>query len=114
MLGGTYNLPHAETHAVVLPHATAYNAGHAPEAMEAVGRALNCAPEDAPGAIYDLEKSLNTPTTLAELGLTEDTLDEAAKLAMKDPYYNPRPLTEEGIRDVLERAYCGHRPSRQT
>ena len=25
-LGGTYNLPHAETHTVVLPHAAAYNA----------------------------------------------------------------------------------------
>lgn len=114
VLGGTYNLPHAETHTVVLPHATAYNASHAPEAMEAIGRALNCDPEDAAGAIYDLEQSLNTPTTLAELGLMEDKLDETARLAIENPYYNPRPVTEEGIREVLERAYFGHRPSRQT
>jgi len=113
VLGGTYNLPHAETHTVVLPHAAAYNASHAPKAMEAIGRALNCDAEDAAGALYDLEKSLNTPTTLAELGLTEDRIDETAKLAVKNPYYNPRPVTEEGIRDVLERAYFGHRPSRR-
>jgi maleylacetate reductase len=113
VLGGTYNLPHAETHTVVLPHAIAYNASHAPDAMEAVGRALNCDPQDVAGALYDLEKSLNTPTTLAELGLTEDKIDETAKLAVKNPYYNPRPVTEEGIRGVLERAYFGHRPSRR-
>jgi maleylacetate reductase len=112
VLGGTYNLPHAETHTVVLPHAMAYNSSHAPEAMEAIGRALNCDLEEAAGALYDLAKSLNTPTTLAELGLTQDKLDETARLAIENPYYNPRPVTEYGIREVLERAYFGHRPSR--
>ena len=39
-LGGTFNLPHAETHTVVLPHAVAYNAAAAPEAMDRIARAL--------------------------------------------------------------------------
>ncbi len=31
-LGGSFNLPHAETHTIVLPHALAYNAAAAPQA----------------------------------------------------------------------------------
>src|SRR5215510_4657447 len=37
VLGGTWNLPHAETHTVMLPHAAAYNALGAPVALEAIG-----------------------------------------------------------------------------
>ena len=40
VLGGTFDLPHAETHAIVLPHATAYNAPATPEAMQKIARAL--------------------------------------------------------------------------
>jgi alcohol dehydrogenase class IV len=32
VLGGTWNLPHAETHTLVLPHTLAYNRSFAPEA----------------------------------------------------------------------------------
>src|SRR3546814_12130033 len=32
-LGGSFNLPHAEVHTVVLPQAIAFNASAAPEAM---------------------------------------------------------------------------------
>ncbi len=39
-LGGSFNLPHAETHAVILPHATHYNSAAAPEAMQRLCRAL--------------------------------------------------------------------------
>jgi len=38
-LGGTFNLPHAETHTIVLPHALAYNDQAAPEAMQRIARA---------------------------------------------------------------------------
>ena len=43
VLGGTFDLPHAETHAIVLPHAAAYNSAAAPEAMTRVARALGVA-----------------------------------------------------------------------
>ena len=39
-IGGTFDLPHAETHTIILPHATAYNAPAAPEAMARIARAL--------------------------------------------------------------------------
>jgi ABC-type branched-subunit amino acid transport system permease subunit len=52
VLGGSFDLPHAQTHAIVLPHATAYNAAAAPEAMMRIARALG-APNTAFG-LYDL------------------------------------------------------------
>jgi maleylacetate reductase len=109
-LGGSYNLPHAETHTVILPHATAYNAPHTPEAMKAVARALNTPGDDVGGALFDLAKHLGAPTSLAELGFKPENLDEAAQLATKNPYYNPRPVTEKAIRELLEQAYWGKRP----
>jgi maleylacetate reductase len=50
-LGGSFNLPHAETHAIVLPHAARYNRDAAPEAMARVARALGA--DDAPRGLYD-------------------------------------------------------------
>jgi len=110
VLGGSFGLPHAETHTVVLPHALAFNASHAPEAMERIGKALNTSVADAAGTLYDLEVSLATPLSLKELGLKELQLDEAADIAVQKPYFNPRPLTKEGIRDVLQNAFEGKRP----
>lgn len=109
-LGGTYNLPHAETHTVILPYALQYNASHAPQAMKAMARALNTTEEDVPRALFNLSKSLGVVTSLKELGMSEADLDEAAELATKNPYYNPRPITKEGIRELLQFAYEGKEP----
>ena len=109
VLGGTFNLPHAETHTVILPHATAYNASHAPDAMNRIAQALGTT-QNAAAALYDLERSLNTPLSLKELGMTESQLDEAADIAVQNPYYNPRPVTRKSVREVLQNAFEGRRP----
>jgi maleylacetate reductase len=107
-LGGSYNLPHAETHTVVLPHATAYNALAAPEAMARVARALST--ESAAAGLYDLAAALGAPASLAEIGMKAADLDHAADLSVQDPYYNPSPITREGIRTLLGNAFEGRRP----
>lgn len=109
-LGGTFNLPHAETHTVVLPHAVAYNTPAAPEAMARVARALGA--ETAAQGLFDLAKSLGAPVSLEALGMPEDGLDRAAELAVQNPYYNPRAVTQEGVRALLAAAYRGERPDR--
>jgi alcohol dehydrogenase class IV len=108
VLGGAFDLPHAETHAIVLPHATAYNAPAAPEAMEKVARALGVA--DPARGLYDLAKSLNIPLALKDIGMPEDGIDRAVALVTKDPYWNPRPIEAEGLRALLARAYAGEGP----
>lgn len=108
-LGGSFNLPHAETHTVVLPHALAYNAPETPEAMRRLGRALNRG-SDAPAALQALARSFGAPSSLAELGLPASALDRAADLAVQTPYPNPRPLNREAIRGLLQRAFDGAPP----
>jgi maleylacetate reductase len=108
VLGGTFNLPHAETHAVILPHATAYNASGSGEAMTRIARALGS--NSAASGLYDLAKSLKAPLTLKELGMPESGLDKAADIAVANPYPNPRTLTRDGIRKLLDDAFHGRRP----
>src|ERR1700761_8317672 len=107
-LGGTFDLPHAETHTVVLPHAAAYNAPAAPEAMARAARALGVA--DAPQGLYDLAKGLGAPIALKDIGMPEAGLDRAADLAVANPYWNPRPIERDGIRTLLDDAFHGRRP----
>jgi alcohol dehydrogenase class IV len=107
-LGGTFNLPHAEVHTVVLPHAAAYNRDYAPAAMQAAANALGAA--DAAQGIYDLIVAIGAPTSLQQIGMPQDGLDRAAKLATENQYPNPRPIEYGPIRELLEHAYWGHRP----
>jgi alcohol dehydrogenase class IV len=107
-LGGTWNLPHAETHAIVLPHATRYNRDAAPEAMARVARALGT--HDAPTGLYDLETRLGLKMKLADLGMKSADLDRAAELATQAPYPNPAPVERHAVRALLEAAYTGRRP----
>jgi maleylacetate reductase len=102
-LGGTFNLPHAETHTVILPHAIAYNTGAAPEAEARMARALGAS--SAAQGFHDLAKTLGAPVSLKQLGMKESDLDKAAELAVQNPYYNPRPITKESIRTLLQNAF---------
>jgi alcohol dehydrogenase class IV len=108
VLGGSFNLPHAETHTVVLPHATAYNAPAAPEAMRRIARALHA--EDAAGGLFQLAQSLAAPTSLRELGMPEAGIDAAVHQIMQDQYWNPQPLQPDPVRAMLIRAWKGQPP----
>ncbi len=110
-LGGTFNLPHAETHTVVLPHAVAYNRAAAPEAMRAAAAALG-GPEAAQG-LYALARTLGAPLALKDIGMRESDLDRAAELATQSPYYNPRAVERPAIRRLLDDAYHGREPTRE-
>lgn len=107
-LGGSFNLPHAETHTVVLPHALAYNAKAAPVAMQKIARALN-APSAAAG-VYDLAKRLGAPTSLRELGMQEADVERATDIAMSNPYWNPEPIERARVHQLLRNAWEGRRP----
>jgi alcohol dehydrogenase class IV len=108
VLGGSFDLPHAETHAIILPHAIAYNASAAPEAIGRVARALGVA-EAAPG-LFEMAKAAGAPTALRDIGMPESGLDRATDLAVADPYWNPRPIERAAIRALLGDAWEGKRP----
>jgi maleylacetate reductase len=108
-LGGTWNLPHAETHTIVLPHALAYNERAAPDAMARIARALNT--RSAALGLYGLAQRLGAPLALKDIGFPESAINEAARLAVTNPYYNPRPVKLEPIRELLRRAWAGLAPA---
>jgi len=107
-LGGTFDLPHAEVHTVILPHALAYNASHASAAMRRIARALG-AERAAPG-VFDLAQRHGAAITLRDIGMPADGLDRAADLAVQNQYPNPRPLERGAIRALLQDAFDGKRP----
>ncbi|RDJ99540.1 maleylacetate reductase [Paraburkholderia lacunae] len=108
-LGGTFNLPHAETHTIVLPHVLAYNREAAPDAMQRIARALHA--DDAAQAVFDLARDHGAPTALKDIGLSANDLDVALGLALKNPYWNPRPVEHAPLRALLEAAFDGRRPA---
>jgi len=107
-LGGSFNLPHAETHTIVLPHALAYNAAAAPQAMARIARALGGA--SAAQAVYDLAKDNGAPVALKDIGMKEADLDKACDIALQNQYPNPRPLERAAIRQLFQDAFEGVRP----
>jgi len=109
VLGGSFNLPHAETHSIVLPHAVRYNQGSAPEAMQRIERAIGAA--DAAGGIFDLENKLGLPLRLADIGMKEADLERAARSATEAPYPNPRKVEYVPVLELLREAYQGRRPA---
>lgn len=107
-LGGTFDLPHAETHTIVLPHATAYNTSAASAAMSKVAKALGTA--SAAAGLYDLAGRIGAKRALRDLGMPESGIDKATDIAMANPYWNPRPLERGAIRDLIARAWAGEIP----
>jgi maleylacetate reductase len=108
-LGGSFDLPHAETHAIVLPHAVAYNEAAVPEALAPIARALGT--QRAGTGLHAFARRIGAPTALRDLGLAEADLDRAADLATRNPYWNPRPVTREGVRALLDAAWRGDPPA---
>ncbi len=108
-LGGSFDLPHAETHAVILPHAVGLVASAEPVAMRQITDVIGAT--DAARGLFDLIGSLDGPRSLRELGMTEDELEVATARALEHPYWSPVPLSRDSIRSLLDRAFRGEPPA---
>lgn len=106
-LGGSFDLPHAETHTVMLPHSLAYNA---PAIAPVMARLTSVLGADPAQAIFDLSGQLRAPRALSDLGMPEGGIAKAAQMALKSPYANPRPLEESALSAMLTRAWRGEAP----
>jgi maleylacetate reductase len=113
-LGGTLDLPHAQTHTVVLPHALAYNQPAAPDAVAALARALG-GTSDPARELWELAGRLDAPRSLAEIGMQEADIPGIAELAVAEgggsSYRNPRPVTRDGVEALLRAAWAGDAPT---
>jgi maleylacetate reductase len=109
VLGGSFGLPHSETHAVVLPHAVAYNQAAAGALLAPVSEALGGGTPAA--GLHALALRIGAPGSLRALGLAEADLDRAAEIAAENPYWNPRPVERASIRRLLGAAWAGEPPA---
>jgi maleylacetate reductase len=109
VLGGTFDLPHAPLHTLILPYVLAFNARYCTAALAALGRAFQTDTVlETLLAMYDL---VSAPRSLAELGFRESDIDEAAALCLEAiPPSNPRPVDLASIRELLFEAWAGVRP----
>jgi maleylacetate reductase len=107
-VGGSFDLPHAETHTIILPHALAYNAPAIPEVMKRLQDVLHT---DNPAmALYELAGKVGAKRALADIGMTEEGIEIATDKALANPYWNPRPLDRASLHGLISRAYAGDRP----
>lgn len=104
-LGGSFDLPHAETHAVVLPHAIAYNAQAVADLLQPICDVFGGT--NAGQSLHTFANTVGAPMALKDLGLKESNLDRAADLATSKPYPNPRPVERDAIRTLLQAAWAG-------
>jgi alcohol dehydrogenase class IV/protocatechuate 3,4-dioxygenase beta subunit len=109
VLGGSLDLPHAQTHTAVLPHVMAYNAEAVPDVMARVAAALDVS--YAPDGVFDLIKWIGGPVSLRQLGMAEKDIASLARQAVAASYPNPRELSVDGIEELLRNAWRGKRPS---
>lgn len=108
VLGGSFDLPHAETHAILLPHTTAFNAVAVPDLLARIADAFGGPPG---AALWDFAGAVGAPHALRDLGLAEADLDRAATLAVQNAYANPRPFDARDIRALLQATWEGRRPN---
>lgn len=107
-LGGSFDLPHAQTHAIVLPHSIAYNARAASAELQPLADLFG---GNIGTGLHEFARSIGAPMALKDLGLKENQLDQAADIAVRNPYWNPQPIERDAIRSLLQRAWAGALPA---
>lgn len=110
VLGGMFNLPHAQTHAVVLPYVLAFNAPRAPEAEARIGQAFGTVfpTEGASAGLAALRQVLDAPRALRDYGMPEDGIAKAlGPITKAIPADNPTPVTDENLTALLKAAWAG-------
>jgi maleylacetate reductase len=114
VLGGRYQLPHAGTHSALLPQVAAFNAPAAPGPLTRAARSLGATGSEAVGpALFELAVQLRAPTSLADLGLERDAIEDVGKIVAGVPVSNPRDITEDDVSYLVRQAYLGNKPSQE-
>ncbi|RAX48136.1 maleylacetate reductase [Arthrobacter sp. AQ5-05] len=110
VLGGTWNMPHAQTHATVLPYVLAFNAPAAPGVEARIASALGS--DTAVGGLDALRERLDAPRALKDHGFTAGNIAEAVSLILPQvPANNPRTVTTENLGALLTAALHGAEPT---
>ncbi len=108
VFGGSFDTPHAETHAILLPYTTAFNEEAVGDLLAPITAAFGGG--SAGGGLWDFARRVGAPQSLKDIGISEADLDRATAIAVRNAYANPRPIDPGSIRDLLQAAWEGRRP----
>ncbi|MBR6945205.1 MAG: iron-containing alcohol dehydrogenase [Prevotella sp.] len=115
-LGGMFHLSHGLSNAILLPTVMRFNRPACVERYAQVAIACGVQPgkndeetaERGVDFIYQLSKDCGIPTTLSEIGVPQEAVDEMAKSAMEVQRLlknNPREVTEQDAKDIYNCLY---------
>lgn len=107
VLGGSYDLPHAELHSILLPYTTAILADVNPDLAKKIASTL--AVDDLPESLYQLDRDIGIPVSLSDIGMDPSKLGEAVNLcfAAVPEYLN---VSREKVHKLLNAALLGKSP----
>jgi alcohol dehydrogenase class IV len=108
VIGGLFDLPHAETNSAVLPHAVAYNLPAIPEARAVIERVFGGT--NAAVALFDFAAEIGAPQSLEDLGMPASGIETAVSAMLTHDGWNPRPLERDGLRRLVRAAFEGRSP----
>jgi alcohol dehydrogenase class IV len=106
LVGGRTGIPHGLANAIILSHALRWNASDVVEEAWRIGTALGD-PDDPAGAVDRLRERIGLPGQLSDVGVTDEDIDAIVRMSSGSPSVrsNPRPVTEEDARAILEAAF---------
>lgn len=121
--GGVFNIPHGIANATLLPFVLKFNLPACPEKMKDIAEALG---QDVSGltameagekvlqAVIDMNKALNIPDNIKDLGVKLERMPQLVEDSMRsgNVLVNPRLTTADDIQTIIENAYYGRLTSR--
>lgn len=118
-LGGVFHIPHGVANAALLPYVMMYNLPACPDKMKDIAEALGCrvdglspleAGERAVHAVAELNRTLNIPPNLRELGVDLKALPKLVEDSMRsgNVLVNPRWTRPSDIEKIIRNAYEGN------
>jgi maleylacetate reductase len=110
LLGGMFDAPHAETHAILLPYAVSYLQPAVPGAARRLAQAMNASEHALARNIWELGRSVGTPAGLRSVGIREEQIPLLTQAALDRQLSSPRPLEYGPLRDALHAAWSGQPP----
>jgi maleylacetate reductase len=110
LLGGMFDTPHAETHAIVLPYVISYLRPAVPAAAQRLARAMDTDEHALPASIWSLGQSVGTPGGLRSIGIREDQIPAITRTALARQLPSPRPLEYAALNETLHAAWAGQPP----
>ena len=108
IVGGLYDIPHADSNSVILPQALDYNRDFVTAANETIVGVFGG--ESAASGVFDFAERIGAPVSLRSIGIPEEGLEQIVQTALAHRAYNPRPLDEESLCKTLQNAFEGSRP----